>query len=144
MAFIAFDLLRDGADDLRACAFTERRRRLEARLRRTGSRTLRVTASTTGGGSRLRRRAERLGWEGLVAKEPQSRYVAGRRHAAWRKLKFTRTAEFVVGGWTDPAGARSGFGALLLGHRPATPPRPAPPTRGRRRPRRRRSSSRDR
>ena len=122
VAFIAFDLLRDGADDLRACAFTERRRRLEARLRRTGSRTLRVTASTTGGGSRLRRRAERLGWEGLVAKEPQSRYVAGRRHAAWRKLKFTRTAEFVVGGWTDPAGTRSGFGALLLGRRPADAP----------------------
>ncbi len=131
VAFIAFDLLRDGADDLRACAFAERRRRLEARLRRTGSRTLRVTASTTGGGGRLRRRAERLGWEGLVAKEPQSRYLAGRRHAAWRKLKFTRTAEFVVGGWTDPAGARSGFGALLLGHRPtadpaaAADPRPA-------------------
>ena len=122
VAFIAFDLLRDGTDDLRACAFTERRRRLEARLRRTGSRTLRVTASTTGGGSRLRRRAERLGWEGLVAKEPQSRYLTGRRHAAWRKLKFTRTAEFVVGGWTDPAGTRSGFGALLLGHRPAAAP----------------------
>ncbi len=122
VAFIAFDLLRDGADDLRACAFTERRRRLEARLRRTGSRTVRVAPSTSGGGSRLRRRAERRGWEGLVAKEPQSRYLAGRRHAAWRKLKFTRTAEFVVGGWTDPAGARSGFGALLLGRRPEPDP----------------------
>lgn len=122
VAFIAFDLLRDGADDLRGCAFTERRRRLEARLRRTGSRTVRVTPSTTGGGSRLRGRAERRGWEGIVAKEPQSPYLAGRRHAAWRKLKFTRTAEFVVGGWTDPAGTRSGFGALLLGHPPAAAP----------------------
>ncbi len=122
VAFIAFDLLRDGADDLRACPFTERRQRLETRLRRTGSRALRVTASTTGSGGRLRRRAERLGWEGLIAKEPQSRYAAGRRHAAWRKLKFTRTAEFVVGGWTDPAGARTGFGALLLGRRPEAVP----------------------
>ena len=122
VAFIAFDLLRDGADDLRACPFTERRQRLETRLRRTGSRALRVTASTTGSGGRLRRRAERLGWEGLIAKEPQSRYAAGRRHAAWRKLKFTRTAEFVVGGWTDPAGTRTGFGALLLGRRPEAVP----------------------
>ena len=116
VAFIAFDLLRDGPDDLRACPFTERRERLEARLRRSGSRALRVTASTTGNGGRLRRRAARLGWEGLVAKEPQSRYAAGRRHAAWRKLKFTRSEAFVVGGWTDPAGTRSGFGALLLGY----------------------------
>ena len=120
VAFIAFDLLRDGADDLRACPFTERRQRLEARLRRTGSRSLRVTASTTGNGGRLRRRAERLGWEGLVAKEPLARYVDGRRHAARRKLKFTRTEEFVVGGWTDPAAARTGFGALLLGYHPDT------------------------
>ena len=119
VAFIAFDLLRDGADDLRACPFTERRLRLEARLRRTGSRRLRVTASTTGNGGQLRRRAERLGWEGLVAKEPQARYADGRRHAAWRKLKFTRTEEFVVGGWTDPAAARTGFGALLLGYHAA-------------------------
>ena len=81
-----------------------------------------MTASTTGSGGRLRRRAERLGWEGIVAKEPQSRYAAGRRHAAWRKLKFTRTEEFVVGGWTDPAAARSGFGALLLGYHPDAVP----------------------
>ena len=133
VAFIAFDLLRDGADDLRGCPFTERRQRLEVRLRRSGSRVLRVTASTTGSGSRLRRRAERSGWEGLVAKEPQSRYLAGRRHAAWRKLKFTRTEELVVGGWTDPAGARSAFGALLLGYYPDAVPaggadRPSAPT----------------
>ncbi len=122
VVFIVFDLLRDGADDLRGCPFTERRRRLEARLRRTGSRTVRVTASSAGDGARLRRRAERLGWEGLVAKEPQSRYLAGRRHAAWRKLKFTHTEAFVVGGWTDPGGTRSGFGALLLGCRAAAAP----------------------
>ena len=79
-----------------------------------------MTASTTGNGGRLRRRAERLGWEGLVAKEPLARYVDGRRHAAWRKLKFTRTEQFVVGGWTDPAAARTGFGALLLGYHPDT------------------------
>ena len=119
-AFIAFDLLRDGAEDLRVRPFVDRRRRLEALLRRTGSRTVRLAASAAGGGRRLLSRALRLGWEGLVAKEPHARYVAG-RHAAWRKLKFTRSGEFVVGGWTEPepGAARTGFGALLLGYHPA-------------------------
>ena len=128
-AFIAFDLLRDGAEDLRARPFVERRRKLEALLRRTGSRAVRLAASAEGGGRRLRSRALRLGWEGLVAKEPHARYVAG-RHDAWRKLKFTRSAEFVVGGWTEPepGAARTGFGALLLGYHPA----PAQPAAGRR------------
>ena len=92
---------------------------------------MRLAASAAGGGRRLRSRALRLGWEGLVAKEPHARYVAG-RHAAWRKLKFTRSGEFVVGGWTEPepGAARTGFGALLLGYHSA----PAQPAAADRRP----------
>ena len=118
VAFIAFDLLRDGTEDLRSRPFTERRQRLEELFRRTGSRALRLIDSTTGGGTKLHRRALRLGWEGLVVKDPNARYFSGRRHTAWRKLKFVRTEEFVVGGWTDPRQSRTHFGALLLGYYP--------------------------
>ena len=115
-AFIAFDLLRDGNEDLRPQPFTERRARLETRFRRPGSDTLRLIESKQGGGVGLRTRARRLGWEGLIAKDPDARYLSGRRHAAWQKLKFIETEAFVVGGWTDPRQSRSHFGALLLGY----------------------------
>ena len=115
-AFIAFDLLRDGNEDLRPQPFTERRARLETRFRRLGSDSLRLIESKQGGGVGLRTRARRLGWEGLIAKDPDAQYFSGRRHAAWQKLKFIETEAFVVGGWTDPRQSRSHFGALLLGY----------------------------
>lgn len=54
------------------------------------------------------------GWEGLIAKRADAPYRGGRGHS-WRKLKCLRTGRFVVGGWTEPQGRRSGLGALLVG-----------------------------
>jgi bifunctional non-homologous end joining protein LigD len=65
--------------------------------------------------SQLFRRACTEGWEGLMAKRVGSAYRGG-RSPDWRKLKCARRQEFVIGGFTEPQGARSGFGALLLGY----------------------------
>ena len=116
VAFIAFDLLRDGDHDLRPLSFSERRDRLEALLRRPGSRKLRLIESKLGGGIRLRAKARRRGWEGVIAKDPSGRYISGKRQSTWQKLKFIKTEEFVVGGWTEPRQSRAHFGALLLGY----------------------------
>ena len=51
--------------------------------------------------------------------------MSGRRHPAWQKIKFVRTEEFVVGGWTDPRQSRTHFGALLLGYYLRDEERPA-------------------
>ena len=118
VAFIAFDLLRNGEDDLRPLPFEQRRKTLEELFRRPGSSVLRVIDSVPGSGRKLQARAQRSGWEGIVAKEPGSRYLSGRRHASWQKLKFVKTEEFVVGGWTEPRQSRRHFGALLLGYFP--------------------------
>ena len=40
---------------------------------------------------------------------------AGRRSRSWLKSKCAHSQEFVVGGFTDPTGARTGLGALLVG-----------------------------
>ena len=56
----------------------------------------------------------RLGLEGIVAKRRDSHYVS-RRSSDWIKLKCGRRQEFVIGGYTDPKGSRTGFGSLLLG-----------------------------
>jgi bifunctional non-homologous end joining protein LigD len=55
------------------------------------------------------------GWEGLIAKRAAAPYVNG-RSKEWLKFKCSKEQEFVVGGYTDPQGARVGFGALLVGY----------------------------
>ena len=114
-AFIAFDLLRDGDDDVRGLPLTERRQRLEAHVRPCLSDTLRLSEQAAADGRPLDARARREGWEGLIVKEAASPYQSGRRSPAWRKRKLVNSEEFVVGGWTEPRHTRAHFGALLLG-----------------------------
>jgi bifunctional non-homologous end joining protein LigD len=58
--------------------------------------------------------AKRKGFEGVVAKNLSSVY-AERRSPEWLKVKVNQEEEFVIGGFTAPAGSRRHFGALLLG-----------------------------
>ena len=60
-------------------------------------------------------RARREGWEGVIAKRRGSPYEH-RRSKHWLKMKCEFTQEFVVGGFTEPQGARVGLGALLVGY----------------------------
>ncbi len=55
------------------------------------------------------------GWEGVIAKRRDSRYEH-RRSKQWLKMKCEASQELVIGGFTDPRGARVGLGALLVGH----------------------------
>jgi ATP-dependent DNA ligase len=55
------------------------------------------------------------GWEGVMAKRIDSVYEH-KRSKQWLKMKCDAGQEFVVGGFTDPSGARVGFGALLIGY----------------------------
>ena len=59
--------------------------------------------------------ARREGWEGVIAKRRGSPYEH-RRSKHWLKMKCEASQEFVVGGFTDPQGARVGLGALLIGY----------------------------
>jgi bifunctional non-homologous end joining protein LigD len=52
----------------------------------------------------------------LIAKRADSTYRPGQRSKDWLKFKCVREQELVIGGWTDPTGSRTGFGALLLGY----------------------------
>jgi bifunctional non-homologous end joining protein LigD len=116
-AFIAFDLLRDADDDLRAKPLIERRARLEALFakHKPPSTMVRLSQQVAGDGRKLFARAKQEGWEGLLVKTARSPYRDGKRTPEWRKLKINNEDEFVVGGWTEPKGARSYFGSLILG-----------------------------
>ncbi len=60
-------------------------------------------------------RAQREGWEGVIAKRRGSIYEH-RRSKQWLKMKCELSHNFIVGGFTDPQGKRVGLGALLVGH----------------------------
>ena len=118
VAFVAFDLLRDGDRDLRHLCLYERRELLEALFKKhrpPASRIVRLTEQSVGDGTALKKQAQSENWEGLMVKLSRSPYRAGRRSPEWLKLKLTKQDEFVVCGWTDPGGTRMHFGSLILG-----------------------------
>jgi bifunctional non-homologous end joining protein LigD len=114
-AYIAFDILRDGATDLRGRPLLERRQALERLLAKTTSSILRISEIAHGDGRALYKRALAESWEGLIAKRADSIYQAGKRTPDWRKLKIVHEQEFVVVGWTEPKQTRTHLGALVLG-----------------------------
>jgi bifunctional non-homologous end joining protein LigD len=94
-----------------------RRQRLERLFKKIPppSDALRVSEQVAGDGRTLFERAAAEGWEGLLVKYARSVYRDGRRSPEWLKMKITKQDEFVVGGWTEPKGARVYFGSLILG-----------------------------
>ena len=115
VAYIAFDLLKEGRTDWRDRPLTERREALERVLARALSPIIRISTQVRGGGAELYKVALAEGWEGLIAKQAASSYKSGKRTPDWRKLKILHEQEFVIGGWTEPRQTRTYFGALLLG-----------------------------
>ncbi|MFD7662001.1 non-homologous end-joining DNA ligase [Streptomyces sp. NPDC059788] len=113
VTYYLFDLLRlDGQDTTRLPLRARKsllRRALEFRS------PLRLTAHRNQGGQEQLDQACARGWEGLIAKRADGRYVP-RRSPDWLKLKCEAGQELVVGGFTEPAGSRVGFGALLVGY----------------------------
>src|SRR6266540_3563929 len=78
------------------------------------TRSLRYSEHWIGQGSQVFDKACEIGFEGIIAKRADAPYRSGRGRD-WLKIKCSKNQEFVIGGFTDPAGARAGFGALLLG-----------------------------
>ncbi|HEY1172178.1 MAG TPA: non-homologous end-joining DNA ligase [Verrucomicrobiae bacterium] len=112
LAYYVFDVLRFDGEQLLRLTLEERRARLES-LKLTEP--IRISPSLGDDGDGLLKQARKLGVEGLIGKRSGSFYESGRRSGAWIKLKLQQEQEFVVGGFTEPAGSRKYFGALLLG-----------------------------
>lgn len=76
---------------------------------------IRFTPYRTTGSAAMYREACGRGAEGIIAKRGESHYVS-RRSTDWLKIKCVRQQEFVIGGYTEPQGAREHLGALLVGY----------------------------
>jgi bifunctional non-homologous end joining protein LigD len=115
--FYLFDVLWADGRDIRPLPLTERKGVLAEVIAFGGP--LRFAEHRTEDGEAYYAQACASGWEGLVVKRADAPYRAG-RSKDWLKFKCQNNQEFVIGGYTDPRGARSGFGALLIGYYDAT------------------------
>jgi bifunctional non-homologous end joining protein LigD len=109
--YYAFDLLGFEGFDVRPLPLVERKRLLQAVLPRAGP--VRFLDHIEGRGEAFYAEVSRLRLEGLVAKRRDAPYRAG-RSPHWLKLRTERVDDFVVVGFTEPQGGRTGFGALHL------------------------------
>jgi bifunctional non-homologous end joining protein LigD len=100
--------------DLRQVPVEQRRAALAKVLERSEDEVLRFSEDFAETPDALLNTACQMNMEGLIGKRVGSSYVS-RRSGDWIKLKCKRRQEFVVVGFTEPKGARSKFGALLLG-----------------------------
>ena len=112
--YVVFDVLFHDGEDLRARPLAERRALLRQLIDAAPSEQLRFSESVSGDPTALLESARNAGLEGLIGKRADSAYRAG-RSTDWIKLKSRLRQEFVIGGYTDPKGARTGIGSLVLG-----------------------------
>jgi bifunctional non-homologous end joining protein LigD len=115
LAYFVFDLLHLDGRDLRDQPLEARKEKLRALLAASPSSDLfRYSDHVVGGGAAFFRDGCALGLEGIVSKRLGARYRSGRSRD-WQETKCSRRQELVLGGSTDPEGAREGIGALLSG-----------------------------
>jgi len=110
--YAVFDCLFHEGKDLRREPLSARRAVMKRSIGST--RMLLPSHRLAANGLKAFRIAEHRGYEGLVAKDLSSPYVEA-RSTKWLKVKVHQEDEFVIAGYTKPAGSRQYFGALLLG-----------------------------
>ena len=110
--YAVFDCLFANGKDLRAEPLSVRRKSLKNAIE--SGNVLLIAERLAENGFQAYRLAKRRGFEGVVAKDAASPYVEGRSRY-WLKVKIRKEEEFIIGGYTEPAGSRKYFGALLLG-----------------------------
>jgi len=118
LVYFAFDLLYLDGWDLTQIVLRERKKFLQKILAtKRKSKALgmfRYSDYWLGRGDELYKESCSKGLEGIVSKKADKPYRAGRGRD-WLKVKCSRNQEFVIGGFTEPSGSRTGLGALLVG-----------------------------
>jgi bifunctional non-homologous end joining protein LigD len=114
IVFYVFDILYYLGYDLRSVPLMSRKEILQRVLQPAP--TVRIVDYFEKDGQTVFQKAVKLGYEGVMAKQKESLYEAGKRSTDWLKIKSSLSDDFVIGGYTLGTGRRKNtFGALLLG-----------------------------
>jgi bifunctional non-homologous end joining protein LigD len=113
LKYYIFDLMECDGEDYRGRPLVERKEKLKSVLP-AKSNDLKYSEHLNTNGSKMLAASCEQGLEGIISKQKDSAYTSGRSQL-WVKSKCTKRQEFVIGGYSEPQGARNRFGALLLG-----------------------------
>lgn len=112
IVYYVFDLLYVDGQDLMSCPVVERKEMLQQILKPASF--IKLSEHIVGDGAAFFEQIEKFHLEGMIAKRAASLY-AQKRTKDWLKVKTVVRSEVVVGGYTQPRGSRSHFGALVTG-----------------------------
>ena len=112
IVYFVFDLLYADGYELMPCTAVERKAALKKLLRPASF--LKLSDHIEGDGEAFFKEIEKFHLEGMIAKRANSTYVQ-KRSSDWLKVKTIQRSEVVIGGYTEPRGSRSHFGALVVG-----------------------------
>jgi bifunctional non-homologous end joining protein LigD len=115
LIYMAFDLPFLDGWDLTAAPLEARKAALQPVIAAAATPCLRYSDHQVGRGRDFFDAAAAMGLEGILSKRRDAPYRGG-RGPAWLKLKCLEREDLVVVGFTDPAGERVGFGALLVAY----------------------------
>ena len=111
VSYFVFDLLAEGAKDLRKLPLEDRRGRLEKVLAKAKA-PIRLSPILRGHGPDVLIAFADKGFEGVISKRASSTYVSG-RSKAWLKAKAINEQEFVIIGY-QPSDKGRAFASLML------------------------------
>jgi bifunctional non-homologous end joining protein LigD len=115
LTYFVFDLVHLDGKDLTALPLEQRKQACATLLaKQSGESLIRYSQHLEVDGPTFLKQACALGAEGIVSKRRDQPYRAG-RNEGWLKAKCVKRQEFVIGGFTDPEGSRTGIGSFLVG-----------------------------
>jgi bifunctional non-homologous end joining protein LigD len=114
MQFQVFDVLSINAKNTCGLPLIERKKILKQVLNKKND-VIKYSDHIVEKGNEFFKIAAKNDLEGIVAKKADSFYYPGIRTNEWLKIKHHKTLEAIIAGFTQPAGSRKKFGALILG-----------------------------
>ncbi|MGD8560864.1 MAG: non-homologous end-joining DNA ligase [Gammaproteobacteria bacterium] len=111
--FYIFDILYYDDNDVTGLPLRTRKKLLRQAVNFSDG--LRYTRHRNENGEAYHEEACKKGWEGIIAKDATATYSHS-RSTKWLKFKCVNQQELVIGGYTEPQGERSHFGAILVGY----------------------------
>lgn len=112
LAYYVFDMLYCDGKDLRQVPLIERKKMLKKILKKTGP--VRFCSHVEEHGEDFFKAVKAEDMEGIIAKKKDSLYFPGARTKDWLKIKYHKSQEAIIIGYTAPRGSRRHFGSILL------------------------------
>jgi bifunctional non-homologous end joining protein LigD len=115
LKYYVFDILYFDGHNIMRFSLGKRKELLAALFNKYDFINIAALEYQTGNGPALFQRLSAAGYEGIIAKDPESSYLQGKRGDSWLKVKSAMSQEAVICGFTEPQGSRKYFGSLILG-----------------------------